>query len=199
MAPRDWRFAIEWRYGGTDERMLNVGYVRNDDGLATQAQVADAIATAADNELAPAVSSDIDCMGASVSGVTTQDAELFSSGIGETPGGQTGGSGMPRNCCQLVTLNTGLAGKRGRGRIYLPPSNNNDFEIGTSTWTSTQVAVFETAVQSFWDALEAGDPSLIWGKYVAPNLTTFTSYDRTRFVGRRRIGTQRRRVNGRGG
>lgn len=199
MAATIWRFALEWRYGGTEERMLNVGLVREATGTETQADIADAVANAANGTLTDVVSSDITFMGAHLSGVTLPLADLFTTGIGEAPGGQTGGSGMPRNCCGLVTLNTGVAGKRGRGRLYLPPPNNNRLQIADVTWTSTFAASLGTAVQDFMGALLAGSPALTFGKFTGPNQTLWENYDPVRTIGRQFVGTQRRRINHRGG
>lgn len=200
MPPKDWKFALEWRYGGTDERMLNTGVVREDAGTATQGAVALAVLDGAVDALTSVVSSDTSLMGVHIEGITTTDADLFVEPVGGPVAGlQTGGSGMPRNCCGLITFNTGIAGKRGRGRMYLPPTNNNDFEIGTSTWTAAFTALLTAAGNNFIDNCLAASPALIFGKYTLAGQNGFTSYDSDRSVGRRRLGTQRRRINGRGG
>ena len=61
-----------------------------------------------------------------------------------TPGGASSSNTLPQNCALLVSKRTGLAGRRGRGRLYLPGQPEAGWnELGDvqGTWgTNTQDA-----------------------------------------------------------
>lgn len=64
---------------------------------------------------------------------------------------------LPQNCCQLVRKRTSAAGRRGRGRMYLPPPAEGQVDP-QGTISSADVAITQAAVDD-WLA-ELGTPTL---------------------------------------
>jgi hypothetical protein len=63
------------------------------------------------------------------------------------PGRQTAGTNLPNQCCIVVTLKTGVAGRRNTGRIYVPLTKWN---VGAGgQLASTDV----TNIAGWWSAL----------------------------------------------
>lgn len=71
---------------------------------------------------------------------------------------------MPQNCAILVRKNTGLGGRRNRGRVYIPSSSDESVVSATGTITAAQVTAMQSAVDSWLTNLEtstgAGDPAV---------------------------------------
>ena len=69
---------------------------------------------------------------------------VFDKTIG-TAGSAVSGTALPRELCRVITLNTGIAGRRYRGRNFLPcprnggellSSNANKFDTSSSWWSA---------------------------------------------------------------
>lgn len=90
-------------------------------------------------------------------------------------------------CCQVVTLRTGLAGRSHRGRVYLPWINNDASAAGVLN--ATDVALAQAAWTTFVGALNTASFPLV---VVSKKLTA--SFDVTAVKARANATTQRRRA-----
>jgi hypothetical protein len=81
-----------------------------------------------------------------------------------TSGGATAVDPLPHQCALVVTLNTGLAGRRKRGRLYVPGFSEPDQAVGA--WLSSIVTTWGTAlntVKAKYMGAGATDPDFRWG------------------------------------
>lgn len=104
---------------------------------------------------------------------------------------------LPQNCAYLIRKRTDLAGRRGRGRMYIPGCREDQVDP-TGLVASGMVTALQTAFDNFYEYLTAA----VGGRYYPPvvlhrsegagveppptPITTFTAENR--------IATQRRRL-----
>lgn len=111
--------------------------------------------------------------------------------IVDVPSGITGtGStaGLPTNCAWLVTKQTALGGRQGRGRCYVPPCVGVEGDVDMNGVLS---APQRSGLQDAWDDIVAGVQGVILHDSTSPAQapTPITSW-----VVDRQIATQRRRM-----
>jgi hypothetical protein len=96
---------------------------------------------------------------------------------------------LPQNCATLIRKTTALAGRRGRGRFYLPPITMDEFATSKAgVIASSSLAAMQLAANAWFDH---GEPFVILHDSLPSSLapTPITS-----FVVDGRIATQRRRL-----
>lgn len=74
--------------------------------------------------------------------------------------GTGGASIVPVNCAVLIRKRTGFAGRRNRGRMYVPGISEVDVN-GPGVIGSTAVAGWQTAVNSFYSDISAYGPVIV--------------------------------------
>jgi hypothetical protein len=116
------------------------------------------------------------------------------SAIFEAPRNMTGtavGETPPQNCCVLVRKNTAGAGRRNRGRMYLPPFGLAEGDVSKSGMISSAlVPTLQSQVTNGF----MGDDMVILHDSVATNTPPGDPTPITGFVVDNRIATQRRRL-----
>lgn len=102
--------------------------------------------------------------------------------------GGTPGAGSPSNCAFLITKSTGLGGRKGRGRMYLPGCTES--QVGSDgALDAGQQALLQTAMTNWQGALTfVGQPLvLLHNDETSPTPVTSLSVQGV-------IATQRRRM-----
>lgn len=74
--------------------------------------------------------------------------------LGTSPG--NGAGSLPAQVCMVVTTETGAAGRRNRGRIYLPATGAQ--LVGGGTFQNTQVDAGVGGIAALFTSLAAGQP-----------------------------------------
>lgn len=91
----------------------------------------------------------------------------------------------------IVTLRTGIAGRSNRGRMYWPGMGVEGLGGDGFSWSSSFIAGFQSAVDSWHSAMAATDETL---GVLSRKLSSFREV--TQLEARSNIGTQRRRLTG---
>jgi hypothetical protein len=103
---------------------------------------------------------------------------------------------LPANCACLIRKTTDFAGRKNRGRIYIPglPSDSTALDADTNTLTEAKRIAWQTAADNFFIALTAsedGDP--LQPVILHPSPSTTVTEVRT-FSVQARLATQRGRL-----
>jgi len=123
------------------------------------------------------------------------------------PGGTVGGVGgscVSGTLCEVVTIYSQRGGRRGRGRIYLPPSDTSGTNATGGSWQAVQTArttTFANALASNY--IGASHSSVftlgVWSRASGPEFPPWSTSQFARATGltvRTTIRTQRRRQLG---
>ncbi len=102
--------------------------------------------------------------------------------------GTSGGASLPNNCALLIKKITGLGGRSGRGRMFVPITSVGEDSV-SPTGVITPATV--TSLQTAWTALKNGMVPFLLHDSLSP-VTTPTPI--TSLVVDGRIATQRRRM-----
>jgi hypothetical protein len=88
----------------------------------------------------------------------------------------------------LISKNTALGGRRGRGRIFMPglPASSLD---NSGTWVAGQPSDMADDWQEIWDAM-----AFVGYSHVLLHSNALTPTPVTSLVGQSRVATQRRRA-----
>jgi hypothetical protein len=104
--------------------------------------------------------------------------------------GTGGGNPLPSNCAVLVHKRTALGGRRGRGRMYLPPFTAGELDVGPSgVIDGPDYTAIQDELDVFYGLMVSNDlqPSLYHSDGGSGNIITSLVLDT-------RIATQRRRM-----
>jgi len=82
---------------------------------------------------------------------------LFTSG---EVGGDTGEHSMPAQAAMLVTKQTGLGGRKGRGRLFIPGFGEANTD-GGGTWNAALLAALQPDLNDWVDAASTGNCPLV--------------------------------------
>lgn len=105
--------------------------------------------------------------------------------------GTSGGSALPNQCCEVVTLQTGVPGRSHRGRVYLPGVSTGNMvngQVATSVVTALATG-YQTFLQGVRDFPTYGLPPVV----CSPR--TSAMYDITTIRVDSRVDIQRSRAN----
>lgn len=102
--------------------------------------------------------------------------------------GTGGGASLPNNCALLIKKRTGLGGRSGRGRMFVPMTSVGEDNVSPNGVITPAVV---TSLQTAWDALKNGMVPFLLHDDLSP-VTTPTPI--TSLVVDGRIATQRRRM-----
>lgn len=80
-------------------------------------------------------------------GPAASQAQLFSAGVVGT-----GGGSCPRQCAVVHSLRSGVSGRSGRGRFYMP-NTNNDFSGANGQLPSSTCTALATAFKTWVDGM----------------------------------------------
>jgi len=123
------------------------------------------------------------------------------------PGGTIGGvagNSVSATLCEVVTIYSQRGGRRGRGRIYLPPPETSSTSAGSGVWTATQTARTQTFCNAFATRY-IGAAGLVayclgvWSRASGPQFPPWSTSQFARATGltiRTTMRTQRRRQVG---
>lgn len=178
-----WHFTL-----GTDPHDIVVTQGISDSLGALTANVASAnlaFAAFADNVL-PDLSDDLTLQRAVFSVGTAGDPDIAESSITPDQGGVNFAS-VPPQVAVLVRKNSGVGGRKNRGRLYLPGCRADEVD-SSGTVTPTTTAAIQAACTAMFADLEAGgmQPAILHG-------TGLTPTDMVAYVVSNHTATQRRR------
>lgn len=142
-----------WTFSGDPEEMICTIGVENVD-----AADADAVASAADLAMDGAFSAGDLGIGWTYVGVTARLGQDGGDGpIGEALSGTIGAgftSTLPTNTAILVRKNTGLGGRRNRGRMFLPPAFAGEGDVsGLGLLSTVRRDAIQAAMNDLYDNL----------------------------------------------
>lgn len=111
--------------------------------------------------------------------------------------GTLGPNTLPPNCCMLIQKRTALAGRRNRGRIFMPPAILFDSEVSDAGVISPAVVVSWNGLFADWRTqllaiecvpviLHGWDPDVPTAQFLPTTISSFSVQSR--------IATQRRRL-----
>lgn len=171
-----------------DQAIVNVWHVTSISG--NEINIANGFVSSVVPALRVFLNDEYMCDDVVVTNVTT--LEQYTQSINQ-PGQNNAADMLPPQNAAVLSLKTGLAGKKYRGRSFIGPLSENDQIAGT--WNSTLLA----AMDNLGDALMSDWPSLFTGSLVIYHKGDGTSTPVNSYVSRPTVYTQRRRTIGRGG
>ncbi len=156
------------------------------EGSGTIPDLLDAVATAWHDTMQPVCNSDVALQ--ELLAVDNSGTVGVKSGIND--GGSAGGDPLPQNCCMLVKKLTGLAGREGRGRMFIPFIGAG--AVGpTGVIDSGSLSTYGGAASDWYDALSG--IADVDGLFLFHNSATAPTPIES-FAVDRMIATQRRRL-----
>jgi len=134
-----------------------------------------------------------------VTDLATVDGAVVEVSCTTSCAGAASGAAAPNNCAQVVSLKTAKRGRSFRGRVYLPAIPSSAL-YDASHITSAQVTLNASAMGAWKDMLDVlGMETVVLSRFNAgARRTTGVATPVTQFLIRDLIGTQRRRIAGRG-
>lgn len=180
--------------GTSGDSVCTLGF--NTDSADGQA-VADKLSQAWATNVMPIIDGDAVFTGATTNHRIGGNLESWISHAGDPSPGSGGNFPLPANCAVLVQKRTGLAGKKNRGRMYLPavPRANILSATDPNTLLPAKLTLVQAAMDAFYAALiVSGGPDVIQPMILHPLPNPLQGTVILSFSVQARIATQRDRL-----
>ena len=130
-----YKLAIHYRSGGTTQEAVNLIYYRQRTALVFDTPEEDLIAAFKDRVIPNLIAGTTNLLAVIKMTVAPMPLGAVSHEDFEQFDGEVTGDAMPAQNAPLISFRTALLAKRGRGRIFLPPSGESNNAVGRPTST----------------------------------------------------------------